>query len=99
MIEPMDNLHTLIEKLNELLSLEGVNTREEIAGFIVGELIGDPDGKYKDLESAHPAVARIADLASDLEWSNGSAEELERMWQEMKQAILRFPNHTGQQNN
>ena len=93
----MDNLHTLIEKLNEFLSLEGVNTREEIAGFIVGELIGDPDGKYKDLEDANPEIAQIGNLASDLEWSNGSAEELERMWQEMKQAILRLPNQTARQ--
>lgn len=92
----MDNLHTLIEKLTGFLSLEGVNTREEIAGFIVGELIGDPDSKYKDLENTHLDVAQIADLASDLEWSNGSTEELERMWQEMKQAILRLPNQTGQ---
>lgn len=32
-------------------------------------------------------VARIADLASDLEWSNGSPEELDAMWGELKRLV------------
>lgn len=79
----MDNLQQLLNKLSQLITLENERTREEIAGFIVGELIGDYEEKYKDLYEKHPELQRIADLASDLEWSNGNPSELETMWQEM----------------
>lgn len=83
----MKNIDLLKNKLTELISLEGEKSREEIAGYIVGELIGDARGRYENLEEEHPNITRIADLASDLEWSNGSSNELESMWQELKDLI------------
>lgn len=55
-----------------------------LAGYVVGELLGDYDNIYEKLREDNPKVERIADLASDLEWSNGSEEELDAMWQELK---------------
>lgn len=72
-----------MNKLLQYIKLEDQNTREEIASFIVGELIGDYDKKYTHQLSNNLSLQRIADLASDLEWSNGSPEELDAMWQEM----------------
>ncbi len=83
----MDNINLLTAKLSELIALEGTKTREEITGYIVGELLGNPEGKYDGLEDDHPNIKRIGDLASDLEWSNGSEEELQVMWKELKQLI------------
>lgn len=91
----------LFTKLSHLIALEGVNSREEVAGFIVGELIGDYDGTYEGLQEKCPIIGRIADLASDLEWSNGSSGELDAMWQEMcdlirnKQLIESQPEYAG----
>lgn len=73
----------LQNKLAQLVALEGEKSREQIAGYIVGELIGDYDKKYEELLKTYPSLERIADLASDLEWSNGSKDELEELWQEM----------------
>ncbi len=39
---------------------------------------------YDDQLDSNTDVARISDLASDLEWSNGSPEELDSMCQELK---------------
>ncbi len=83
----MNGIHQLAKKLSELIALEGENTREEIAGYIVGELVGDYDGTYKELQEKYPDLERIADLASDLEWSNGSTEQLQEMWKELKRLV------------
>lgn len=88
----MDNLDVLSSKLTKFLSLEGIKTREEIAAYVVGELIGDINEAYVGLENTNPDVARIADLSSDLEWSNGSPEELDAMWGELKSTILNLRN-------
>ena len=80
-------LNILINKLSQLIELEGEKTREQIASFIVGELIGDYDGKYQGLEEKYPDIRRIAELASDLEWSNGTYSQLEKMWSEMCRLI------------
>lgn len=82
----MKNIHYLVDRISEFLNLED-KTREEIAAYIVGELIGDSEGRYKGLEDTYPDVARIADLASDLEWSNGTTEELDLMWGELIQRV------------
>jgi len=84
----MNNLAFLAKRLREFVALEGQKTREEIAGYIVGELICDYDRRYEDLERDRVDVERIGDLASDLEWSNGSPDDLESMWQELKSLIL-----------
>ena len=83
----MNNTDALQAKLSSFIALDGEKSREEIAGYIVGELIGNPDGRYDGLESQYPDIARIADLASDLEWSNGSSEDLDAMWQELTQLV------------
>lgn len=89
-IRIMDSINFLKERLSKFIELEGEKTREEIAGYIVGELIGDASERYEGLEEKYSNVARIADLASDLEWSNGSPSELESMWQEMRDLIKKL---------
>lgn len=81
------NTGQLSHKLLHLISLENKNTHEEIAGFIVGELIGDYENKYETLLEDNPSVRQIADIASDLEWSNGSQEQLDKMWLDLKGLI------------
>ena len=81
------NISQLSHKLLHLISLENKNTHEEIAGFIVGELIGDYENKYETLLEDNPSVRKIADIASDLEWSNGSQEQLDKMWLDLKNLI------------
>lgn len=78
----MKELNYLVGKISDFIALKD-NTHEEIAAYIVGELVGDYEGRYKGLEERYPDVARIADLASDLEWSNGTAEDLDLMWEEL----------------
>lgn len=80
----MTPLQKLLIFLDEILQEEQSTSREVLAGYIVGELIGDYDNIYEKLLEDNPKVERIADLASDLEWSNGSEEELQAMWQELK---------------
>lgn len=70
--------------MDRILQEEQNTSREILAGYIVGELLGDYDNIYEKLREDNPKVERIADLASDLEWSNGSEEELDAMWQELK---------------
>lgn len=83
----MSNISHLTKKLAAFISLKDEKTHEEIAAYIVGELLGDYEGRYKGLIDDNPDVARIADLASDLEWSNGSSEQLASMWQELIELI------------
>lgn len=80
----MNAQHKLVTFLSEILREEQGKSREVLAGYIVGELIGDSDNVYHQLLNDDQSVARIADLASDLEWSNGSEEQLNAMWQELK---------------
>lgn len=80
----MTPLQKLLIFIDEILQEEQSTSREVLAGYVVGELIGDYDNIYEKLLEDNPKVERIADLASDLEWSNGSEEELHAMWQELK---------------
>ena len=80
----MTPLQKLLIFIDEILQEEQSTSREVLAGYIVGELLGDYDNIYEKLREDNPKVERIADLASDLEWSNGSEEELHAMWQELK---------------
>ena len=80
----MTPLQKLLIFIDEILQEEHSTSREVLAGYVVGELIGDYDNIYEKLLEDNPKVERIADLASDLEWSNGSEEELCAMWQELK---------------
>lgn len=82
----MEDRNYLVNKLQQFISLTDSQTHEEIAAYIVGELIGDSTGRYRDLKE-DPVIARISDLASDLEWSNGSPEQLDEMWAELEQKI------------
>ena len=79
----------LFNALSRLITTENTRTREQIASSIVDEHIGDYENKYQGLQEKFSSVKRIADLASDLEWSNGSEEQLEKMWQEMCDLIKR----------
>ena len=80
----MTPLQKLLIFIDEILQEEQSTSREVLAGYVVGELLGDYDNIYEKLLEDNPKVERIADLASDLEWSNGSEEELDAMWQELK---------------
>lgn len=80
----MNPKQRLVKFLNEILQEEHHLSRETLASYIVGELIGDHDDIYKELLEDSPQVKRMADLASDLEWSNGSEQELDGMWLEIK---------------
>lgn len=80
----MTPLQKLLIFIDEILQEEQSTSREVLAGYVVGELLGDYDNIYEKLREDNPKVERIADLASDLEWSNGSEEELHAMWQELK---------------
>ncbi len=62
-----------------------------LAGYIVGEPLGDYDNNYEKLRENNPKVERIADLASD-QWSNESEEELSAMWQELKTLVNELHN-------
>lgn len=92
----MTHFKELVSKLNEFMSLEGEKSKEQIAAYIVGELIGDYDDIYTDIKESNPSVARIAELSSDLEWSNGSRKELEEMWLELKSLISALGDSTSQ---
>lgn len=78
---PLQKLLIFIDRISQE---ERTASREVLAGYIVGELLGDYDNIYEKLREDNPKVERIADLTSDLEWSNGSEEELSAMWQELK---------------
>ena len=80
----MTPLQELLTFIDQILQEDQSTSREVLAGYVVGELIGDYDNIYEKLLEDNPKVERIADLASDLEWSNGSEEELHAMWQELK---------------
>jgi hypothetical protein len=77
----------LAKKLNEIIALEEATPIEILSGYVVGELLGDYDSVYTELNETDPTVQRIGDLASDLEVSNGNLEELQRMWRELKVLI------------
>ena len=91
----MNPLHRLLAFLDEILQKEQNTAKEVLAGYIVGELLGDYDGDYEKLLGNNPKVERIADLASDLEWSNGSEEELSFMWQELKTLTEELRNESN----
>ena len=87
-MEVMNAIETLVTKLNEILALEPTTDGETLAGYIVGELLGDYDDIYEGLYDNDMTVQRIGDLASDLEWSNAaSPEELQQMWDELKKLV------------
>ena len=83
----MTSLQILATKLSSFTAMKHEKTHEEVAAYIVGELIGDATGKYEGIADQNTTVARIADLASDLEWSNGSEQELELAWNELVKLI------------
>lgn len=88
----MDALKKLISFLDDIFAQEDGETLDVLGGYIVGELLGDYDGKYSNLYENNPTVQRLGDIASDLEISNGTDAQLISMWQELKQLTdeLRF---------
>ena len=92
-IRPMDPKQRLIKFLDEeILPAEKTESRETLAAYIVGELVGDYDDIYEELIENNFKVQQISDLASDLEWSNGSEVQLEYMWRELKNLIEELKN-------
>lgn len=77
----------LKQKLHECIALENTRSARDIAGFIVGEYIGDYENKYEDLEDNDINLQRIGELAGDLEISNGNEQELAAMWIQLKDRI------------
>ena len=93
-IRSMDPKQRLIKFLDEeILSAEKTESRETLAAYIVGELVGDYDNVYEKLLENDSIVQRISDLAIDLEWSNGYDElDLQDMWRELKNLIEELKN-------
>ena len=93
-IRPMDPKQRLIKFLDEeVLPAEKTESRETLAAYIVGELVGDCDNVYEKLLENDSRVQRISDLAIDLEWSNGYDElDLQDMWRELKNLIEELKN-------
>lgn len=92
-IRPMDPKQRLIKFLDEeILSAEKTESRETLAAYIVGELVCDYDDIYEELIENNFKVQQISDLASDLEWSNGSEVQLEYMWRKLKNLIEELKN-------
>ena len=93
-IRPMDPKQRLIKFLDEeILSAEKTESRETLAAYIVGELVGDCDNVYEKLLENDSRVQRISDLAIDLEWSNGYDElDLQDMWRKLKNLIEELKN-------
>lgn len=83
----MSAINILAEKLNSIIALEDSTSIEVLGSYIVGELLGDYDNIYTELNETKPAVQRIGDLASDLEISNGNTNELQEMWNELKKLV------------
>jgi len=77
----------LLDELDKIISLETTQPLEKLGGYIVGELLGDYEGKYSGLYDSNAKVQRIGDLASDLEISNGNPDQLQAMWIEIKQLV------------
>ena len=89
----MNPKQRLIKFLDEeILPAEKTESRETLAAYIVGELICDYDDIYEELIENNFKVQQISDLASDLEWSNGSEVQLEYMWRELKNLIEELKN-------
>ena len=89
----MDPKQRLIKFLDEeILPAEKTESRETLAAYIVGELVGDYDNVYEKLLENDSRVQRISDLAIDLEGSNGSEVQLEYMWRELKNLIEELKN-------
>ena len=90
----MDPKQRLIKFLDEeILPAEKNESRETLAAYIVGELVGDCDNVYEKLLENDSRVQRISDLAIDLEWSNGYDElDLQDMWRELKNLIEELKN-------
>jgi len=93
-MKTMNAIETLIKKLNEILALEPATNVETLSSYIVGELICDYDDVYVELNENDETVQRIGDLASDLEWSNGNADELRDMWNELKTLVKELEQRT-----
>ena len=92
-IRSMNPKQRLIKFLDEeVLPAEKTESRETLAAYIVGELVCDYDDIYEELIENNFKVQQIANLASDLEWSNGSEVQLEYMWQELKNFIEELKN-------
>ena len=89
----MDPKQRLIKFLDEeVLPAEKTESRETLAAYIVGELVGDYDNVYEKLLENDSRVQRISDLAIDLEWSNGPEVQLEYMWRKLKNLIEELKN-------
>lgn len=80
----MNAIQILKNKLTEIIKQEESTDVETLAGYIVGELLGDYDGTYAELNESNATVQRIGELAADLERSNGDENQLAAMWDELK---------------
>lgn len=86
----MNAKEILSTKLKDIIALEHATSIETMASYIVGEMLGDYDDIYTDLNEENATVQRIGTLASDLEISNGDDAELAGMWTELKCLVVKF---------
>jgi hypothetical protein len=84
----MSKFQGIVKRLNEIIDMEGKEPLDQLGSYIVGALIVDEIGF--ELYQSNETVERIAELGSDLEISNGSNEELQEMWEEIKALVAKL---------
>jgi hypothetical protein len=86
----MSAILQLKKRLSEIIALEDAQPIETLGGYIVGELLGDYDNTYAELNESNPTVQKIGSLASDIEIANGTPLQLQAMWQEIKDLAIKL---------
>lgn len=86
----MNAKEILSTKLKDIIALEYATSIEAMASYIFGEMLGDYDDIYTDLNEENATVQRIGTLASDLDVSNGNDVELTGMWTKLKCLVVKF---------
>lgn len=77
----------LITFLDDVVAQENDTPLSKRGSFIVGEILGDYSDKYGELYATNEDVQKIADNASDIEISNGDANQLDELWDDIKRHL------------
>lgn len=84
----MSQLKQIVDRLEDVISLENTTSLDQLGSYIVGALVIDDNGNV--FTETNPTLTRIADLGSDLETSNGTPEQLSLMWDEIKSLVQKL---------
>lgn len=81
----MDKLKSIIQRLNEIVSMENNQPLDQLGSYLIGTLVVDDEADK--LCETNETLARIAELGGDLETSNGGSEWMQKNWQEVKALV------------